>query len=71
MEKQADGSCVFRNAEMEDRARRCYEQQKEGAMERLCAKLQVEMEREDATASEWVTRLAHGKYWAKWMHAHT
>ncbi|PVD21562.1 hypothetical protein C0Q70_17360 [Pomacea canaliculata] len=50
MEKQADGSCVFRNAEMEDRARRCYEQQKEGAMERLCAKLQVEMEREDATA---------------------
>lgn len=46
MEKQENGSNVFRTAEMEAKVRDQYEEKREAMIERLYAKLELEIEKE-------------------------
>ena len=51
MEKTPSGA-IFRTSDMEERARRKYEESRQSRMEKLCSEMQAQMEKEEDQSSK-------------------
>ncbi|KAL8609193.1 hypothetical protein ACOMHN_058813 [Nucella lapillus] len=61
MEKLAQGGCVFRTAEMEERVWRKQEDQRQTVVEKLCSQLQTQMEKEETDSKRAQHKRSLGK----------